>query len=50
MCMSPNPQQIQSKAKFAMGTDADRIEMAGVGLAVDQNQIGPNVAVAVVLP
>ena len=50
MRVSPNPQQIQSKAKFAMGTEADRIEMARVGLAVDQNQIGPNVAVAVVLP
>ena len=50
MRVSPDPQRIQSKAKFAMGAEANRIEMVGVGFAVDQNQIGPNVAVAVVLP
>ena len=50
MHVSPDPQQIQSKAKFAMGTEANQIEMVSVGFAVDQNQIGPNVAVAVILP
>ena len=33
-----------------MGAQAHQVEMAGIRLAVDQNQIGPDVAVAVIFP
>lgn len=33
-----------------MGTEANEIEMSGIGFAVDQDQIGSDVAVPMVLP
>ena len=39
-----------SKTKFAVGTEAHEIEMSGIGLAVDQDQVGFDVAVPMVLP
>ena len=33
-----------------MGTQAYEVEVVGIRLAIDQHQVGPNVAVAMVLP
>ena len=33
-----------------MGTDADQLQSLGVGLSVNQDQIGPDVAVPMVIP
>ena len=40
----------RSKTEFAVRAEAHEIEMPGVGLAVDQNHVGPDVAVPMVLP
>jgi hypothetical protein len=39
-----------SKTKFAVGTQTHQFERGGVGLAIDQDKIGPNVTVAVIAP
>ena len=40
----------RSKTEFAVGTEAHEIEISGIGLAVDQDQVGSDVAVPMVLP
>ena len=40
----------RSEAEFAVRAETHQIEMFGVGLAVDQDQVGPDVTVPVVLP
>jgi hypothetical protein len=38
------------KTKFAVRAKTDKLQGAGVRLAVDENEIGPYVAIAVILP
>ena len=40
----------RSKTEFAVRAETHEIEMPGVGLAVDQDHVGPDVAVPMVLP
>ena len=40
----------RSKTKLAVGAETHEIEMSGVGLAIDQDQVGPDMTVPVVLP
>jgi hypothetical protein len=38
------------KAQFAVRTETDKLKYCGIGLAVNQNQVGLDVAVTVVFP
>ncbi len=40
----------QSKTEFAVGTKADELQHFGIGLPVDQHEVGLDVAVAAILP
>ena len=39
-----------SKTEVSVGTEAHEIEMSGIWLAVDEDQVGSDVAVPMVLP
>ena len=38
------------RPELAVGAQSYKVEMVGIRLAIDQDEIGPNVAVAMVLP
>ena len=40
----------RSKPKFAVGAKSHKLQSLGIRLAVDQNEIGPDMAVPMVAP
>ena len=42
--------ETSSEAEFAVGAESDKFETGRVRFAVDENEIGPNVAIAVIVP